>query len=301
MKLRRYADIADFVASLRLHHAVGLHAAILLAAAALAGLLVSKLLLMAGLEVPWLRFPIAVVAAYGLFLLMVQWWLSFIGLHRDAALPEGIDLVPLPDGAGGGEACAAASKPFATGGGTFDGGGASGGWDGSGKATEWKTSAASAKGELAIRGKGGAAYAGLEAKAQGVASGAEAGASAALGEAGASAALGEAGGLLAGLAELAWPLVILAAVVAAFLAASGWFVTLGPVLLVETAVEVAIASGLIRSVARRRDGEWLSSLFSRTAWKATGLAIGAVLFGVAVRMVDPAADTLGQAIVAVLR
>ena len=267
---RRHRDIPGFVNSLNLHYSVRAHAGILLAASTLAGLLLSRLLLWMGMETPFLRFPIAVVAAYGFFLLFVEWWLHYIGIKRtvvdDAPDVSGF-IGPGPHSTPG-----VPADSLMGGGGSFDGGGASAGFDDPGA-----SQLASAKAEIALRGKASALHIGLEAKAQ------------------AGASVGDLASGAAGLGELAFPLVLLAVLVG-FAVAAGWIITVTPSVLVETAVEVAVASGLIRSVSRTRDPFWFESLFSRTIWKALALAVSALFIGFAVRLVDPSADTIGEAV-----
>lgn len=287
MLVRRHADALSFAASLQLHYSVRVHAAVLLAAAALGGLLVSFILLLLGLEAPFLRFPIAVLAAYGLFLLFVDWWLAYIGIKQsEAELP---DPSSLPGGSGGSSEPSCAAPEVVGRGGTFDGGGASGGWD-----AETGANVAAAKGHVAVRAKAAAAHASLESKAQAgvvtseVASGAaEAGSGVAEVAAGAGEALG---------AIEFFPVLILFALVAAFIGVVGWPIVSAPAVMIETAVDVAVASGLIRSMARKRSSTWFMALVDRTLWKAVLLVAVAVALGIIVRMIDPSADTIGQAV-----
>lgn len=86
------------------------------------GLLFSFLMLQAGVTSMTLRYPLALVLAYGFFLFLLWLWLR----TKDddyADLPDLIDLIPSP-GPGGG------SIPFQGGGGSFGGGGAGGSFDG---------------------------------------------------------------------------------------------------------------------------------------------------------------------------
>ena len=264
MLLRRHADTLSFVRSLELHHSVNWHAAVLLVSAALSGLLFSWILLRLGLEAPWLRFPIAVVAAYGLFLLFVYWWLCYIGIKRNEVSDGPQDFPVGGEGESGEGACVA--EGVSGGGGSFDGGGASASFE-----------AVGAKGEVAVRGSSLAARAGsVDPNIAAV---------------GADDVLGAA----AGAVEF-FPVAVLVAVVVGVVAAIGWTVMLTPALLVEIAVEVAVAAGLVRGVARSRARDWLETAFERTAGKAVALALVALLLGAVVRWIDPSADTVGQAI-----
>lgn len=273
MLVKRHADTLSFVQSLERSHSVRWHAAVLLAAATLAGLLASWVLRWMGLEAPYARFPIAVLAGYAIFLVLVDLWLAYIGIKRSEAQVEDPGVYP-GDGGGASEGAARAGESFSGGGGTFDGGGASAGFD------TPAGQAAAMKGEAVLRAKGAAGYAALETKAQ-------------AGATGLSAA--DAAGGLAAAGEF-FPIVILLAIVGLFVAAVGWTVALTPMVLVETAVEVAVASGLIRSMARTKSPTWFASLLDRTAWKAVALVALAVVLGIIVRLIDPSADTIGEAV-----
>jgi uncharacterized membrane protein YgcG len=283
MLVRRHPDVPAFVRSLHLHYSIRLHAAILLVAAALAGLLLSLLLRWIGMSTPLLRFPIAVVAAYAFFLVLVDWWLHYLGLKRAA-----VDDVPDPGVYPSGSSPAHADGPAVAGvnggGGEFDGGGASAGFDDGGS-----SQVVAAKAEVAARGKMAVAHAALETKAQ---------AGMAAGEAAASSSVsaGDIASGAAGFGELALPVLVLVAVAGLFAAAGGWVIATTPAMLVETAVEVAIASGLIRSISRTRGSSWFASLFERSFGKALALAAMAFVLGLAVRWIDPSANTIGQAV-----
>ncbi len=254
MLVRRHRDVPAFVQSLHLHYSVRLHAALLLVCATACGLLLSKILLMGGMQAPEFRFPVAVVSAYFLFLLFVHWWLMWIGIKSwrerdwDGSIPDATDFT-----FGGGGGSTPSPEPFTGGGGGFDGGGASAGFE----------------------VKAQAVQVGVETKAQAAGSTLEGIAS------------------VGSLSELGFIFLVIVAIVAA-LGASGWIISATPQILVETAIDVAVASGLIRSLSRKPGEHWFDSLFSRTVWKAVILAILALLIGVIVRMVDPSANTIGQ-------
>lgn len=101
---------------------------VLLLLTGLAGFLTAVALLHLGLTRMALRYPLAIVVAYGVFLILLRLWL---GLHRARDErrrttadfdPSGLD-VRLPDLGGGGGA-----GPGGFGGGRFGGGGAGGSW-----------------------------------------------------------------------------------------------------------------------------------------------------------------------------
>lgn len=94
-----------------------LQMSLILAVTGASGFLCSFVLLRLGVGLMAVRYPIAVLVAYGVFLLLLRVWLNF---QRDGWEGEGLDLldVPASSGSDGGEA-------FLGGGGRFGGGGAS--------------------------------------------------------------------------------------------------------------------------------------------------------------------------------
>ena len=67
-----------------------LHASIILLLTGLAGFLVSFVLLRAGVTAMWLRYPVAILVAYGVFLILLRVWLS-LSRPRDWNLEEVVD------------------------------------------------------------------------------------------------------------------------------------------------------------------------------------------------------------------
>ncbi|HEX8612930.1 MAG TPA: hypothetical protein VF800_16715 [Telluria sp.] len=82
-----------------------------------AGFLASFLLLAAGLQSMWLRYPASIGIAYLIFLFLLWLWLRWPGADADASLP---DLTPSGRGSG---------PSWSGEGGSFDGGGASANFD----------------------------------------------------------------------------------------------------------------------------------------------------------------------------
>ena len=101
----------------------------MLSAVVASGVLSSKLLLMAGFHSLRLRYPIAVLVSYGVFLLLIRVWLWYVSARRVVYLKTGqFDIggfdVGFPSGGGSG----GGSVQF--GGGSSGGGGASDAFDG---------------------------------------------------------------------------------------------------------------------------------------------------------------------------
>lgn len=125
MELRRHdppasAESLRHVISLR--HSPRLHCLLILSACFGVGLLVTFLLLKAGVASMWVRYAFALIAAYLTFLLGVRIWLHYAGFHRarDEGDP-GLDFIPQPSEGG-----THSGFSFHGGGGGSGGGGASG-------------------------------------------------------------------------------------------------------------------------------------------------------------------------------
>ena len=99
-----------------------LHASIILLLTGLAGFLVSFVLLRAGVTAMWLRYPVAIIVAYGVFLILLRAWLS-LSRPREWDLEEVVDttLEVVTESTGAGD-------PGFGGGADFAGGGAGGSW-----------------------------------------------------------------------------------------------------------------------------------------------------------------------------
>ena len=100
-----------------------LQVSIILAFTALAGALTSFAMLHAGIEQMWLRYAVAVLVAYGAFLLLLRLWLWLQKRSLD------IDLPHLDFGSSGGSGGGGGASGWQGGGGNFGGGGASGSWE----------------------------------------------------------------------------------------------------------------------------------------------------------------------------
>jgi hypothetical protein len=105
---------------------------LILSAVVASGVLSSKLLLMAGFHSLRLRYPIAVLSAYGVFLGLIRVWLWYVSARKQAALRTGtFDIghrLNLPSGGGDGSGSASLPESVSFGGGGSGGGGASDMW-----------------------------------------------------------------------------------------------------------------------------------------------------------------------------
>jgi len=111
---------AEVIAWLQRRHWLRLHMFLIVAATFLAGLLTTKLLMNSGVDLLWLRYAIAVCAAYLTFLVIIRIWIWYVCYGGGYDSSDGIDLfvrsmdkVEWAELGGGGE---------------FGGGGASGTW-----------------------------------------------------------------------------------------------------------------------------------------------------------------------------
>jgi hypothetical protein len=243
---------------------------LILGATGAAGFLASYAMLRLGLSPMWLRYALAVLFAYAVFLLLLRLWLF---LHSRAPLPDlpdlGIDLTP-PDFDDTSPGSASASFG---GGGDFGGGGAGGSWGGG--VSEGLSEGLSQVSTPSVTG----------------------------GMTGGGGGSGAGGGLLDSLdfdvdgEGCVFFLLALALIVAGTLAAL-YVVYAAPLLLAEILVEGVLLSGLHRGMKKaRRDGGgyWLGAAVRRT-WLPVLLTL--VTFSAAgylLHRAAPRARSIGEA------
>ena len=114
------ANVIDW---LQRRHLLRLHMFFIVTATFLAGLLATKLLMIFGVDLLWLRYALAVCVAYLTFLAMIRLWIWYVcgGGAESIDSFDGIDLFV--------RGTETAADFEIGGGGQFGGGGASGGWD----------------------------------------------------------------------------------------------------------------------------------------------------------------------------
>lgn len=98
-----------------------IHASLILLLTGLAGFLVSFTLLRLGVSAMWLRYPLAILVAYGVFLILLRVWLSLCRPREWDVLEIVEDTVEVVSES-------AAGDPGFGGGADFGGGGAGGAW-----------------------------------------------------------------------------------------------------------------------------------------------------------------------------
>lgn len=242
---------------------------LILAATGAAGFLVSFALLHVGVGRMWLRYPFAVLAAYGVFLFLLRVWLHLQRHSWADLLPDDLNLINVTDVS----AHDTAVSTFG-GGGDFAGAGAGGVWE------EGARNAASNVVGHANAGGGGVSG----------------------GVSGSGVSGGGSGGgfdFLDGLdldsEGCAFFLLAIALIVAGLLA-SLYVVYAAPTLLAELLVEGLLLSGLYRGIRKgAQQGDWLRAVVRRT-WIPVLLTLA--LFAAAGYMLQraaPRAHSIGEA------
>ena len=211
-----------------------LQMSLILLVTGLVGFLTSFVLLRAGLGRMWLRYPLAVIAAYVAFLLLLRLWLAYQrwAARRESSSPSfdidptGVDVIDIDLHGAAGDAADAAFG----GGGDFAGGGAGGSWDTSGLSSD------AAPQSFSGGGGGG----------------------------------GGGGGLLDGLDvgidadEGCFFVIALLLLILGGLLASVYVVYLAPALLAEILVDGLLVTGLYRRMREPVSGNWLLGAVRRT-------------------------------------
>ena len=236
------------------------HVSLILLFTFCAGLVTTRAMLWLGVDVMWVRYLVAMLAAYGAFLLGVRLWLAYIGASATAgvapsdsasggdngSLDVPLDFVP---GAGGD----GASLPFrAGGGGEFAGGGASDSFAAAGNGGDVLP---------AVGGSGGSSGSG----------------------GGWGIDLGDGEGLLVLLLAL---LVLLAVV-----GGAAWLIWIGPEVLVEAAFEAMLAGGLVKSLHDAGSGGWVGRVLWKTLLPFGLVTAAAVAFAAVGQSAYPDART----------
>ncbi|MCM2328730.1 MAG: hypothetical protein NDI88_12640 [Lysobacter sp.] len=254
-------------------YATRFHMTLIIAGSIATGALVTSSLMGAGVGALWLRWLPALASAYLAFFAGVWLWLhlSAYGRHlREAKRREGSSFVdagadvldglaniPLPRGGG-----SVAREVLRTGGGTFDGGGASASWVAD-SASSFVSSPSSGLGD-GLGEVAGEAVGGLASDEGGFA--------------------------------LVVAVALLVAVLAVFFGAAAYVVWQAPAILGEVVFEVLLGSPLVKGVQAVEAGNWAGALLSHT-WKPFGLVVAfALVFAAFAGAVAPQARTAAQVI-----
>jgi hypothetical protein len=265
---------AAVAAMLHSRFALRFHTSILLLWMFSAGLLTSKALFALGVHSLFLRYTIAIVVAYGAFLLGVRIWLAYVGARgigtgarrqvNDRSTDGSIDL---PDFAPRG----GTSHVFGGGGGTSGGGGASASFDGD---------MAPPANVLAVEGTGLSATGGGGGGNSSMLSG--------VGD-----VVGDIGGGDDG-CLIAFAIMIVVGLIALVIGGAFFVVSMGPEILIDTAFNAMLAGGLIKAGGKVSDPGWFGSVIKAT-WIPFAIVLGTTwAFAVAAAMLTPQAHTFGE-------
>lgn len=277
-------------------HSVRLHCTLILVACFATGLVVTKLLLMAGVSTMWIRYFLALVAAYATFLFGIRIWLRYAGFDAHVAgkvRDPGVDLSAVigDRASSGGGSLRRGSDLLRAGGGRSGGGGASAGFHGR---TVAETNVRAVAGGAIGSESGGSGSGG--ATGIGTGGGSDGGSAAGMGGGGhAGGATGTGGGgsggwgldFDGGLVLLALALVVLAVTGAVI-----YLVWAAPTILADAAFAAMLSAGLVRSTRRIASGDWVASVVGNTWIAFVVVAILAIGFAVLAQGVYPQAQTL---------
>ena len=242
---------------------------LILGATGAAGFLASFVMLHVGVSLMWLRYALAVLLAYAVFLLLLRLWLFLHGRDPLPDLPDlGINLTPSDFN----DSLSGAGQASFGGGGDFAGGGAGGSWGGGVGEGLGRVSTPS------VTGGGGGG---------GVTSGGGGGGGGSLFDS-----------LDFGVDDegCVFFLLALALIVAGTLAAL-YVVYAAPLLLAEILVEGVLLSGLYRGMkkARRGGGHWLGAALRRTWLPVLLTLLTFSAAGYLLQRAAPRARSIGEA------
>jgi hypothetical protein len=92
VKKRKVLTRTEVISWLQRRHWLRLHMLLIVTATFLAGLLTTKLLMISGVDLLWLRYAIAVCAAYLTFLVIIRLWIWYVCYGGGYDGSDGIDL-----------------------------------------------------------------------------------------------------------------------------------------------------------------------------------------------------------------
>ena len=249
-----------FQKQFRKRHSLRFHMGTILIATAFSGVLISKLLLVLGIDSFVPRYTLAVILSYLVFFVCIKLWLFYVSPKRtsNSASADWLD-IPTPSGSSPTEGF----SPIHGGGGEFSGAGASGCFDLHSQAvSDIPLSTITEGASNGVSGIGDAIG-------------------------GAADAVGDEGGII-GIVVLA----VLAAIVATILGGAVYVIVETPVILSEAAFEGLLAASLVKSTRLIDEGNWMGSVFKAT-WKPFALTLAvAILGGLILRAYFPEAHRL---------
>jgi len=227
---------------------------LILTAVVASGVLSSKLLLLAGFHSLRLRYPIAVLVSYGVFLGLVRVWLWYVSIRRGVASSTGSFNIGSFNWGGSSGGGAGNSSPVEFGGGSSGGAGASDMW-GEPVAADFVAAPAPAP----SGGGGGSWFPSLDFDLDG---------------------------------DGIWVLILLAVLILGIVFAGGYLVYAAPEILPEAAWQFALAGALKK--AATEDGDWMPGVLRSSAIPFAVVLILAAVLGWGAHSVCPSAVKLLQ-------
>ena len=227
---------------------------LILTAVVASGVLSSKLLLLAGFHSLRLRYPIAVLVSYGVFLGLVRVWLWYVSIRRGVVnRMGGLDGSGFTWGGGGEWGGGSGGSSVEFGGGASGGGGASDSW---GEAAGGEFVAVPTP---APAGGGGSWFPSLDFELDG---------------------------------DGVWVLILLAVLILGIVFAGGYLVYAAPQILPEAAWQFALAGALKK--ASTEDGDWMPGVLRSSAIPFIVILILAAVLGFVAHHACPTAAKLLQ-------
>ncbi|HEX7418979.1 MAG TPA: hypothetical protein VF505_03775 [Thermoanaerobaculia bacterium] len=262
---KRLADALQHRFYLRVHMAA------MLTATLLAGLIVTRLLLAAGVRNFAVRYGIAVVVAYAVFITSVKLWLAYIGFCAAAARrragstgDDWFDCLNMGSGGSSSWSGGSSSSSVSEGGGKFGGGGASGSW-GDGAAKSNVIAAAAVPPQSSAK------------------------------KSSSSSSSSKKSGGGGDFGELVLVLLIILLVVAV-IASFAWMIWAAPTILSEVAFNAVLAGALAKHAQTATHGNWVGSVMKKTMIPFLLILTLAILVGYWAQKVCPVALRLTEAV-----
>ena len=264
-------------AVLRSRFALRIHTSILLLWTFSAGLLTTKGLFALGVHSMFFRYTIAILVAYGAFLLGVRIWLAHVGAGGNARRADNSSSdvsgdLPGFSSSGGGSSGGGSSGTFSGGGGSSGGGGATGSFDGGATPQTNLLSMDSAGASVPVDSGGGFF-------------------SSAGGKVGD--AVGDIGGGDDG-CLIAFAIMIVVGLIALAIGGAFFVISMGPEVLIDAAFNALLSGGLIKAGKRTTDPDWMGSVFKGTWIPLAVVLVAAWSFTATAAVLTPQAHTFGQ-------
>lgn len=238
------------------------HMSLMLMAVVASGMLASKALLEIGLHSPLLRYPLATLVSYGVFVGLVRLWISYICGRWNFGLDSLGDLNTSSSSGGGNWGGSGGGGGVRFGGGSSGGGGASDNWAAALSESEaaapipTTTSSSSGGGSWSLGGLGDISLDGDD----------------------------------------VWILILLAVLVLAICLSGGYLIWAAPNILPDVAVQAVIIPTLARKAKKMESRGWVEGLIKSTILPFLAVLLITVILGWAVHSACPQASRLMEAL-----